>query len=152
MQQFVSGNPGVSAIRNGSDHWPVAATHLAPRITTSSALRSPDPWNQQTSRSPFGHSTMQEPWLCQCSSGKISLASCSGAAVTAAAGKKMAIKTDQMSRRTSDSSVGYKINTDFRCGSATVLVQDHKRMGECQIDSLRCCQAVRQLNPSDVRT
>ena len=26
----------------------------APRISTSSAVRSPDPWNQQTSRSPLG--------------------------------------------------------------------------------------------------
>src|SRR5208283_6069223 len=44
----------------------------APSILTSSAVRSPEPWNQQTSRSPLGVSTMHEAWLCQCSKGKMS--------------------------------------------------------------------------------
>ena len=43
-----------------------------PCTSTSSAVRSPEPWNQQTSRSPPGSSTTIEAWLCQCSSGKIS--------------------------------------------------------------------------------
>src|SRR5512141_86563 len=44
----------------------------APSILTSSAVRSPEPWNQQTRRSPPGVSTMHEAWLCQCSKGKMS--------------------------------------------------------------------------------
>jgi hypothetical protein len=39
--------------------------------------------NQQTSKSPFGHSTMLEAWLCQCSRGKINSDSKKGAAVFA---------------------------------------------------------------------
>ena len=34
-------------------------------------MRSPDPWNQQASRSPPGSSTTIDAWLCQCSRGKI---------------------------------------------------------------------------------
>jgi hypothetical protein len=27
-------------------------------------VRSPEPWNQQTSRSPLGSSTIEDEWLC----------------------------------------------------------------------------------------
>ena len=57
---------------NGADHVRFARLQRAPRISTSSAVRSPEPWNQQTSRSPFGVSTTDDEWLCQDSSGKIS--------------------------------------------------------------------------------
>ncbi len=42
--------------------------------TTSSAVRSPDPWNQHTKSSPLGSSTTVDAWLCQCSSGKMNSA------------------------------------------------------------------------------
>ena len=40
---FVSGKPGVSAIRKGSLHLPVEWFQRAPRMRTSSAVRSPEP-------------------------------------------------------------------------------------------------------------
>src|SRR4051812_44231011 len=49
--------------------WPLR--RRAPSICTSSDLRSPEPWNQQTTKSPLGASTMQEAWQCQCSGVKI---------------------------------------------------------------------------------
>ena len=45
---FVSGNPGVSANVNGFDQPRLVRFHRAARMSTSSAVRSPDPWNQQT--------------------------------------------------------------------------------------------------------
>jgi hypothetical protein len=78
---FVSGKPGVSAMVNGSDQARCVRLHRAPRIRTSSAVRSPDPWNQHTSRSPFG-STI-ETSLCHDSSGKMISPEYSGAAAGA---------------------------------------------------------------------
>jgi len=40
---FVSGNPGASAIVNGCDQLRFVRLQRAPRISTSSAVRSPDP-------------------------------------------------------------------------------------------------------------
>ena len=57
---------------NGGTTCPFERLQRAPRISTSSAVRSPEPWNQQTSKSPFGVSTTDDEWLCQDSSGKIS--------------------------------------------------------------------------------
>ena len=66
------GKPGVSAMVNRGLHVRLPWRSRAPSILTSSAVRSPEPWNQQTSRSPLGVSTMHEAWLCQSSSGKMS--------------------------------------------------------------------------------
>jgi hypothetical protein len=89
---FVSGKPGVSAMINGAPHLPVRLLWRAASITTSSAVRSPDPWNQQTSRSPFGNSTIEEEWLCHFSGGKISSLSYKGCAAAATANRN-AIRT-----------------------------------------------------------
>ena len=62
---FVSGNPGASAMVNGFDQVRFARFQRAPRISTSSAVRSPDPWNQLTSRSPFGVSTTEDKWYAE---------------------------------------------------------------------------------------
>src|ERR1035437_685448 len=69
---LVSGKPGVSASVNGAVHLPVARFQRAAWIRTSSAVRSPEPGNQHTSRSPLGSSTIEEEWLCHFSNGKIS--------------------------------------------------------------------------------
>src|SRR5262249_11836249 len=69
---FVSGYPGVSASWKGSLHVFEFFFSRAPRMTTSSASRSPEPWYQSTSRSPLGSSTIIDAWLCQCSSGTTS--------------------------------------------------------------------------------
>ena len=51
---FVSGNPGASAMVNGLDQPRFERFQRAPLMSTSSAVRSPDPWNQHTSRSLVG--------------------------------------------------------------------------------------------------
>src|SRR5439155_14096460 len=79
------------------DHATAPLRSRAPSTLTSSAWRSPEPWNQQTSRSPSGVSTMHEPWLCQCSSGKISSERQNGspAAETTAAARHTRAHTSQ---------------------------------------------------------
>src|SRR5258706_10587420 len=77
---FVSGNPGVSASVNGSRHLWVDLFQRAACIRTSSAVLSPEPWNQHTSRSPLGSSTIEDEWLCHFSRGKINSPLYSGAA------------------------------------------------------------------------
>ena len=66
------GKPGVSAMVNGLDQLRFERFQRAPLMSTSSAVRSPDPWNQHTSRSLVRSSTIDEEWLCQDSSGKMS--------------------------------------------------------------------------------
>ena len=94
--QLVSGKPGASAMTKGLVHLPVAFTLRAPRINTSSLLRSPEPWNQQTSISPLGHSTRAEPWLCHDSSGKMSSPSTNGSAPYAVEPKANKIINDEI--------------------------------------------------------
>src|SRR5450759_1881198 len=53
-------------------------------MTTSSAVRSPDPRYQQTKSSPSGRRRMLEAWLCFASSGKMSSFSTKGFSASAA--------------------------------------------------------------------
>ena len=90
---FVSGNPGASAMVNGLDQPRFERFQRAPLMSTSSAVRSPDPWNQHTSRSLVGSSTIDEEWLCQDSSGKMSSPEYRGSAAGAIVNATIAART-----------------------------------------------------------
>src|SRR5262249_32984555 len=57
---LVSGKLGVSASVNRLIHFLEPRARRAPSTLTSSARRPPDPWYQQTKRSPPGSSTIVE--------------------------------------------------------------------------------------------
>ena len=67
---FVSGKFGVSASVNRGDQAEAPGFNRAASTFTSSAVRSPEPLYQHTNSSPEGSSTIDDEWLCQCSSGK----------------------------------------------------------------------------------
>src|SRR5688500_4433523 len=70
---FISGKPGTSAITNVSDQAVSPFINRAPIILTSSAHRSPDPWNHAVSKSPLGNSTIVDPCTCWSWYGKMIL-------------------------------------------------------------------------------
>jgi len=82
---LISGNAGVSAIRNGALQVVAPALRRAPMIRTSSAQRSPEPWNHAASRSPLTSSTIVDPCTCSLTGGKISIAWYASSAPTTAA-------------------------------------------------------------------
>ncbi len=61
--QLVSGKLGVSANSKRGDQVFDDLRQRAPSILTSSDWRSPEPWNQETNKSPFGNSTTEDEWL-----------------------------------------------------------------------------------------
>ncbi|MBM3844539.1 MAG: hypothetical protein FJ397_14985, partial [Verrucomicrobia bacterium] len=75
-------------------------------MRTSSAQRSPLPWNQPTSRSPLGSSTRVEPWVCSACTGKTSSVRRKGA--SAAGGVAATVGTAVRLARSSPASSGRK--------------------------------------------
>jgi hypothetical protein len=75
---FKSGISGVSARRKGALHSVEPFLSREPFTTTSGAVRSPVPSNQQTRKSPFGASTMELECTCRSWRGKTSFSSKNG--------------------------------------------------------------------------